>query len=74
MFKDCHAYNIKQTIPKTINDTCNMTYKFYKNIPMSMIERRLNINIAKDPSLIKSFGRTTSHPLIRKYSHIPFNN
>ena len=70
IFKDCHAYNIKQASLKTINDKCNMTPEFYKNMPMSMIERRLNIIIAKNPSLIKSLDRTTNHPLIRKYSHI----
>ena len=47
-----------------------MTLEFYKNMPMSMIERRLNIIIAKNPSLIKSLDQTRNHPLIRKYSHI----
>ena len=31
-----------------------MTLEFYENMPMSMIERRLNTIIAKNPSLIKS--------------------
>ena len=70
IFKDCHAYNIKQANLKTINDRCNMTLEFYKNMPMSMIERRLNIIIAKNPSLIKSPNQTTNHPLFRKYSNI----
>ena len=70
IFKNCHAYNIKQANLKTINDRCNMTLEFYKNMPMSMIERRLNIIIAKNPSLTKSLDQTTNHPLIRKYSHI----
>ena len=74
IFKDCHAYNIKQANLKTINDRCNMTLEFYKNMPMSMIERRLNFIIAKNPSLIKSLNQTTNHRLIRKYSHITFNN
>ena len=47
-----------------------MTLEFYKKKPMSMIERRLNIIIAKNPSLIKSLDRTTNHLLIRKYSRI----
>ena len=51
-----------------------MTLEFYKIMPMSMIERRVKIIIAKNPSLIKSLNQTTNHPLIRKYSHIPFNN
>ena len=74
IFKDCHAYNVKQANLKTINDRCNMTLEFYKNMPMSMIERRLNIIIAKTPSLIKSLNQTTNHPLIRKYSHISFKD
>ena len=31
-----------------------MTVEFFKNMPMSMIERRLNFINAKNPSLIKS--------------------
>ena len=35
---------------------------------MSMVERRMNIIIAKNPSLINSLDRSKNHPLIRKYS------
>ena len=70
IIKDCHAYNIKQAYLKTINDRCNMTLEVYKNIPKSMIERRLNIIVAKNPSIIKSLDQTTNHPLIRKVSHL----
>ena len=69
IFKDYHAYNIKKANLKTINDRCNMTLEFYKNMPMSMIERRFNIIIAKNPSLIKSLDQTTNHSFIRKFSH-----
>ena len=41
---------------------------------MSMVERRINILIAKNPSLVKSFDRTKNHPLVGKNSHILFNN
>ena len=54
-------------ILKTINDRCNMTYKYYKNLPMNMVERKIIIIFAKNPSLLNSFDRTTNHPLIRKY-------
>ena len=64
IIKDCHAYNIKQANLKTISDRCNMTHEFYENMPMSMIERRLNFIIAKNPSIIKSLDQTTNHPLI----------
>ena len=37
---------------------------------MSMLERRINMIIAKNPQLIKSLDRTKNHPVIRKYSHI----
>ena len=49
---------------------CNTKYNHYVDKPMSMLERRINYIIAKNPSLIKE----TNHPLIRKYSYIPFNN
>ena len=48
---------------------CNMSYKYYINQPMSMLERRINYIIAKNPQLINSFDRNKNHPLIRKYSH-----
>ena len=70
-YKPSNVGNIKHMILKTINDRCNMTYKYYKNLLMSMLERRTNIIIAKNPSLINSLYRKKIHPLIRKYSHIP---
>ena len=44
------------------------------NQPMQSVELRLKMNIAKNPQLITSLDRNKSHPLFRKYSHIPFNN
>ena len=41
---------------------------------MQMIERRLNMIIAENPQLKNSLKRSSDHLLIRKYSHIPFNN
>ena len=73
-YKPCNVCNIKQLILETNNDICNMTYKYYKNLSMSMVERRINIIIAKNSELINNFDRNKNHPLIRKYSHIPFNN
>ena len=54
----------------TISCKCNMSYKYYINHPMSMLERRINFIIAKNPKLMKSLDRNKNHPLIRKYSHI----
>ena len=63
-------FNIDQMIINTISCLCNMTYKYYLNNPMSMLERRINFIINKNPELINIFDRNKNHPLIRKYSHI----
>ena len=62
--------NINHMIIKTISCKCNMSYIQYINNPMSMLERRINFLIAKNPQLIKSLDRTKNHPLIRKYPYI----
>ena len=49
-----------------------MSYENYINQPMTMLERRINIIIAKNPHLINSVDRNKNHPLIRKYCHIIF--
>ena len=56
----------------TISFRCNMTYKYYMNTPMSMLERRINMIIGKNSQLINCLDRNRNHPIIRKYSHIPF--
>ena len=43
-----------------------MTYKYYLSNPMSMLERRMNYIIIKNPKLINVFDRNKSHPLIRR--------
>ena len=63
---------INHMIIKTISCRCNMSYKYYINQPMSMLERRINFIIARNPKLINSLDCNKNHPLIRKYSHIPF--
>ena len=72
IYKPSNVCNIKHMILKKINGRCNMTYKNCKNTAMSMLERRINIIIAKNPSLINSLDRNKNHPLIRKCSHIQF--
>ena len=67
-------YNINQMIIDVISDRCSMTFENYINHPMSMCERKINMNIAKIPHLITSLGRNKNHPLIRKFLHITFNN
>ena len=61
-------------IIKTVSDRCNMTYKHYLHQPMHMVELKLNMNFAKNPQMINSLDRSKNHPLIRKYSHVPFND
>ena len=62
--------NINHMTINVISCMCNMTYKHYINQPMSMLERRINFLIARNPKLINSLDRNKNHPLIRKYSHI----
>ena len=62
-FSDNDEMNIS-----TINVTQYITYEYYIHQPMLSIQRRINIILAKNPH------RSNIHPLIRRYSHIPFNN
>ena len=66
--------NINHMVINTISCKCNITYEHYLSLPMPMVERRINFIIAKNPKLINSLNCNKNHPLIRKYSHIPFNN
>ena len=43
---------------------CNMTYKYYICSPMSMLERYVNMNISKNPNLIKSLNIKNNRPII----------
>ena len=70
--------NIKYEIDKInhmiINITsciCNIKFKHYADKPMSMLERRINFIITKNPLLI---NKSHNHPLIRKYPNIKLNN
>ena len=56
-----------------ISCKCNMTYKNYMNSPMSMLERRINMVIAKNPQLIKSLDTKENHPITRKYDYLLLN-
>ena len=48
---------IKQLTINTKNCLCIMTYEYYINNPMPMVERRINFNISKNPHLINSLDR-----------------
>ena len=66
--------HVFEMIISTINDKKYMTYEYYIKQPMQAIELNLNLNLAKNPHLINSPNRSHIHPLIRNYSHIPYNN
>ena len=72
--KAYNFYNINQMTINTIFDRCGMTYANYINNPMPMVERRINLIIAKKLKLLNSLDRNKNHPLIRKDSHIPFSH
>ena len=57
-----------------ISDRYKMTYKCYLNQSMSMCERKMNMNIARNPELINSLDRNKNHPLMRNNLHDPLNN
>ena len=59
---------------ETISNFSFLNFKYYLHQPMQMIERRLNMNIAKNLQLLNSLNRGGRHPLIRKYIHIPFSD
>ena len=63
--------NINHIIINIVSCICNIKYKHYIDKPMSMLERRINYIITKNPQLI---NQNHNHPLIRKYPNIKFNN
>ena len=68
-------FNINHMIINTISCLCNMTYKYYLTNPMSMLERRMNYIICKNPKLIKCLSlKNKSHPLIRKIFQLKQDN
>ena len=54
-----------------IADKLDMSYDFYIKHNMCALEWRLNAMINKK-NLISKLDRSKRHPLIRKYSHVPF--
>ena len=70
--KGTKFFIIKQMIINTISCLSDMKYEYYMKNPMSMLERRINFIINKNPELVNALYRNKNHPLIRKYNHIPF--
>ena len=68
-------FDINHMIINTISCLCNMTYKYYLSNPMSMLERRMNYIISKNPELINCLTlKNKSHPLIRRISQLKQDN
>ena len=57
----------------TISCRCNMSYKYYLNNPMSMLERRLNMVIGKNSQLIKSLNFKENRPFTRQCDYLLLN-
>ena len=54
-----------------ISCRCNMSYKYYMNTTMSMLERRINSIISRNPKLINCLNRNKNHPPIKNYTPKP---
>ena len=49
-----------------------MSYNFYIKQNMQAVEQKLNVIIIKNNKFVSKLHRSKCHPLIRKYSPIPF--
>ena len=56
--------HITEMIIETISDVRNLPCKYYNNNQMHMVQRRLNMIIARNPHLINAVDRFVSHHLI----------
>ena len=57
---------INEKITQSFIHRRDMTYKYHINQPMSMCERKVNMNFAANTQLINSLDRSKSLPLLRK--------
>ena len=58
---------------KSVSDKRYKKYDYYIKQPFEMVELKLNKIFSENPHLINSRDRINNHPLIRKFSNIPFN-
>ena len=68
-FLDITELNFKKFSNKT-----NMKYEYYIKQPKPMVEINLNQLFARKPRLVNPLDKGVKHLLIKKHSHIPFNN
>ena len=59
---------------KTTSDTRNMSCKSFIKQRKHMVQINLNHILSRIPHSINALDRGVSHPLIRKFSHIPYKN
>ena len=64
---------IAETNTITIANKMFMSYDFYIKHNMHAVEWKLNAIVTKSKNLINELDRSKRHPLIRKFSHVPFN-
>ena len=57
----------------TIANKMDMSYDFYIKHNMHDVEWKLNAMVNRKKNLINKIDRSKYHPLIRKFSHVPFN-
>ena len=58
----------------TVSNKSQLTFELYIERPMQMVELKLIMIIEENDHIMNASDRTTSHPLIRKHSHMPFKN
>ena len=51
----------------------HMTYEHYIKKPMAIGDIKLNQMLSRNHSLINYLNRNICHPIMRKYSIIPYN-
>ena len=58
----------------TIASKLDMSNDFYNKHNMCALVSKLNAMVNKNKNLINKLDRSKRHPLIRKFSLVPFNN
>ena len=56
----------------TVSSIRYMTYEFFVERPMQMVELILKMRIVENPHLRNALDRSDNHPLVTKQSYIPF--
>ena len=57
----------------TFANKLDMSYDFYIKHNMHAVEWKINAMMKKNQNLINKLDKKKCHPLIRNFSHVPFN-